>query len=446
MTEREKPDEERDGPSFAEIEPLLAPALRASGLGIPETEGEVRAFEAELVRELSQPLPASLGSPPELEPTRVAAARALPHEPAMLRDARRIGGRFGRAAAFAAVVALTAGVSFWIGVRRQADAALSRHLDGQPGAATPSSVALAPSATSSLSGAPIAVLLDASCDADGASRCCSGASCPLSAGKACPSGRSCVRCELGDAGLERWRVRFNDLWLTPQGQELLASHHPRQTQAEQGALSLCLSVGRAGRRACRPASGSGTTSGAVNAAAAAKSGAASDAGSASRGDVAGAFLVSSSELLSGFSVDVVANADGALLGSWSTPVQVTPAVLCGGVLAKPSAKDGLLLGAASFFLDDAQFVEIAGFSSVDPAERAAKNLRIDGAALTLFETTRSDVERFTLAVGPLSFSESQQLRWRLLKAGSAARVSVGEGFVEPGRVLGSASKSSTPGE
>jgi hypothetical protein len=104
-------------------------------------------------------------------------------------------------------------------------------------------------------------------------------------------------------------------------------------------------------------------------------------------------------------------------------------------LAKPTGDAGAALGAASFFFDDAEYVEVAGAASVAEAERAATNLRVRGAELKLFETTRAEPERFALAVGPLSFADAQGLRWQLLKGGSPARVSLGEEFVEPGRVL-----------
>jgi hypothetical protein len=146
-------------------------------------------------------------------------------------------------------------------------------------------------------------------------------------------------------------------------------------------------------------------------------------------------LVSSLELLAGLGVDVVSNDDGVLLGSWSRPIRITPGVLCSGVLAKPSSKDGLEIGAVSLFFDDAYYVETAASGVLDEVERSASSLRPTGVGVSLFETVRASEGRFLLALGPLSFKEAQRVRWSLLETGATARVSLGEDFVQPGLPL-----------
>ncbi len=273
-------------------------------------------------------------------------------------------------------------------------------------------VTLSPSVGAHATTPRVAALEGAACSSalDALPRCCFGAAC-VEGGGVCVSGRRCVACELSGSTLERWRVRVGELASAPAS----ASARAAAADGQLSSLSVCLSVGRAGRRACGSA----------------------EQGMlflAPEGSEPREFLVSRAELGADLRVELTSG-DAVPVAAASVPTEVTAGVLCRGIST-------ILLGKAlaagvrvTLYLEDAHYVEAGAFSNLPEARTASQPLWAARSDAQLFETRRSAADRFVLAIGPMSFADAQRLSSVLIERSAQARVSVGENFIQPGKPL-----------
>ncbi len=238
-------------------------------------------------------------------------------------------------------------------------------------------------------------------------KCCAGARCKAIGGSAgappeletCASGRTCVACGIEELAKSRYRIRVGAFALDAAG----AAEH----RAIGGpSLETCVRVGSS-ELVCAPA----------------------HANADGEDDWTLLPLVTSTQdALAGFEL-VVRPAGGATaLGTWRSPVRITPTVLCSGLAIKPKSKKGELVGRVSVFLEDTHYVELLRGPNVEPLLEQHERLEVTDVRAKIFETGTGAVPEFVLSLGPVDAPTAERLRWLLLDQGEKARMSVGADY------------------
>ncbi|MCA9630963.1 MAG: hypothetical protein KC766_25030 [Myxococcales bacterium] len=400
----------------AELLTELGAALGRSGELPPISEDEVRAFEASLEsvelpeRLLAyQPPPADEGSTRN-EPSADKSRRGALVD---LEEARR-----GRTASerrqngwVSHLVALTLGAAaatalFMTTARDPRSGGLpsSEPLQDQPDAA--------PDA-----GRRLVLVLPEACPAP----CCAGSHCekldlrstpPAAPGsepgaslKTCSSGRTCVSCD-PDADA-RYRVRAGGFIPTEKGKELIKGAKP-------GQLMLCFRGGASAEH-CVDAHPS------------------KDQDQSWR-DLP--LVIGGSDLIGGLAVEVRYRGAQRPLGTWQSPIKVNPTLLCSGLAVRVKDEEGQLIGSLSTFLMDTQYVELGRGASVAQLEELGQRFEFSGLEGMIYELAEPDPgQRFTLALGPFSEAQAEDLRWQVLRQGGSARLTIGAQHQGKGRPL-----------
>jgi hypothetical protein len=132
-----------------------------------------------------------------------------------------------------------------------------------------------------------------------------------------------------------------------------------------------------------------------------------------------------SQLVGGVAITLQAP-DASVLATWSSSIAVSSEILCRGVAARLTQEGSEPLGRVSLFFDDAQFVELTRAASVAELVAEQGRISVEGAGLSIYETSAAGAGHFALVLGPTDRARAETVRWQLLDQKLEAKLTFGE--------------------